>query len=207
MANNIRLNNSVKQDQLVFSVAVITCFSVCLFLRIMCFNILIIWSSNSWTFPHLRKNTLWEGYTFLKEECCNNLNVRLEKSLFPCRQVNNLWLWTSLGAKCTHRDGPFCWKVRNYSARCHQLDKHEYTWAGPRVNLYLYWTWRLYGANRSLSFSGCSHIHVGLERTDLTLQREVCENNKKPFSCVLERTPNGKYLKRYFVSLDAHVDI
>ena len=69
--------------------------------------------------------------------------------------------------------------MRNYSAHCHQGDRPEYTGAGPQANLYLYWTERLYGGNGSLSFSGCSDIHVGLERADLTLQRGASEQLQK----------------------------
>lgn len=73
-----------------------------------------------------------------------------------------------------HEDSPFYWKVRNYSARCLQPDKHEYTWAGPQANLYLYWTGRLYGANGSLSLSGCSDACGGLEGLDLITQTKSC---------------------------------
>lgn len=31
-----------------------------------------------------------------------------------------------------HKDNPSLWKVRNYSARCHELDKHEYTQQGHK---------------------------------------------------------------------------
>lgn len=49
-----------------------------------------------------------------------------------------------------HKDNPSSWNVRDYSARRHEPDKHEYTQAGPQANLSLYWTSRLYAAYGSL---------------------------------------------------------
>lgn len=114
----------------------------------------------------------------MKQAChSNQMRTRLNEELKiknSCSHVAKLIISESElhRVQSTHRVQDK--KVRNYSAPSRQPDQHKYTWAGPQANLHLYWSRRLYGVNGSLSFSGCSDAHGGLEATDLiTLQRTV----------------------------------